>query len=83
MSYHSHYRKQLKQYQPLDFVGPYREMNTSHKRFLARNKLKDRRHDIEHYIGANTNYNRDFMPHNGRYYNRKKWLMKIGEWKYG
>ena len=20
--------------------------------------------------------------HEGRYYNRKKWLMKIGEWKY-
>ena len=38
--------------------------------------------DIENYIAATMYYNRDLIPHDGRYYNRRKWLRKLGLWKY-
>ena len=39
--------------------------------------LHEKRFDIEKYIAACMYYDRDLMPHDGRYYNREKWLEKI------
>lgn len=44
--------------------------------------LKQKHRDIELYIAGMTYYQRDMMPHSGKYYNRKKWLKKLGLWKY-
>lgn len=46
-------------------------------------RLNRKVHDIESYIASSMHYDRDMMPHSGKYYNRKKWLNKLGLWKYG
>lgn len=49
---------------------------------IATNLLLEKEHDIEQYITASTYFNRDLIPHGGRYYNREKWLKKLKLWNY-